>query len=296
MMSDGRSEQHNNKHRVCKGLMDLAIDWKSLGYTRKKSTRFITGHVRELYWLGIADNVKALAADIARCGRRGQRGVGAFTQVTRRTKLTVGGREVLTPEGGLYMAVVWPYIGKNEHLTAFLGRMYILSTLALGTVTRGIGLDDVWVGWPNDVYIHSRRAGMTLVRRLSTDIGEYVASIHILYLNVSIDAFPYSRRNELTTVKYEVGEESDPWTLSKALVEAINHLYALGFPRVRKIWNGMWRDKGKTLNVCLNPQVCVTGTARAIGKGGEVVLEVKDNKYGIYKRHKVSPLNCYMVY
>lgn len=206
------------------------------------------------------------------------------------------GKDIYCPEGGLYIVFTYKYNGNKLGLSGFVGRLYILMTASIARTMLEYGLEDIYVGWPNDVYMRARKLALTYI--LPEDSGEYVAinAIMALNLNSSIDSYPYTMRHLLTTVKYETKGYIDPWKFTKDLVSEINRLYDMGYSSVKIYWLDLWREHGKNISVYINPQICVNGYAKGIGGGGEIVIHVKDGKYGIERRHRISPMNFYRVY
>jgi BirA family biotin operon repressor/biotin-[acetyl-CoA-carboxylase] ligase len=138
---------------------------------------------------------------------------------------------------------------------------------------------DVWVKWPNDLYVGDLKLGGILTEANSGD-GELDSVIVGLGLNVNVtaDQVPDELSDIMTSLQIETGERWDRMSLAFALrenlLERAEQFAESGLAGIIEDLRSYDRTPGRTVEVQQNGD-WVEGVSRGIADDGTLVVEVR---------------------
>lgn len=190
--------------------------------------------------------------------------------------------------------------GLNIYMSVLLRPTLELARASGLTLAAGVGICDVlrqktnldiWLKWPNDLYIGSRKlAGiLTEASTNGTKLEAVVVGVGI-NVNLEADQIPPELRPILTTLALESGQHYDRLALLSPLRNAIVQscdLYCQGgFPAILPDLHRLDRSPGRTVELLQPPAHIATtsrqithGTARGIGPEGQLLVELEDGQH-----------------
>lgn len=192
------------------------------------------------------------------------------------------GRIWLSPEGqGLYFSLILrPQISPIHapKLTLMAG-VAIARTIELTTSIKS------QIKWPNDILISGRK-----VAGILNEIDAEMDKINAIILGIGINinqntaSFPKELRNEVTSLKLEVGSEISRLEILQALLVELENLCEVlkdgNFPYILGAWRKMDITLGSQVKAVLIDRE-ISGKAIDIDQDGALLL--KDRKGDIYR-------------
>lgn len=206
-------------------------------------------------------------------------------QTSGRGRREVGGdrREWFSPEhANLYLSVllrpdVEPAKASGLTLAAAAGVCHELRALS------GV---DIWIKWPNDLYIGSKKVGGILTEAL-TERNELQGVVVGLGINVNIseEQVPEELADIMTSLQIGAdGKTFDRLRLLPAIRDAVveySERYAAdGFPGIIEQLRAYDRTKGKTVSI-LQGGDWVDGTSLGVSDAGGLVVEIDGEEHEV---------------
>ena len=160
------------------------------------------------------------------------------------------GRNWYSPEGGLWFSVVL----KPGRPIPLLSLGFSVGAIE---VIRGMGLE-VYLKWPNDILIKKKKLGGVLTE-YDPKTGLIVAGFGI-NCNVDIEDFPIVLRDNITTIRRELGYDISLQDLIQQIVAEIKPIYDDLLSGKYQKWLDAWRERSR----CIGINVVVTLPDRII--------------------------------
>lgn len=193
------------------------------------------------------------------------------------------GRRWHSPFGGnLYMSVSWHFADTPPGLAA-LG-------LAVGAGTAGylrdMGLADVGLKWPNDIYWRGRKLGGILIEHRGESGGQWHAVVGLgLNLRMSREEAINIEQPwvDLATAAYKAGmslpgRNALAGSLAHAVLEVLACFQHAGFPAFRQAWSAFDVLRDQAVRV-IQDDGEVLGIARGISEEGALWVESGGNRH-----------------
>lgn len=144
---------------------------------------------------------------------------------------------------------------------------------------------DVWIKWPNDLYVDWLKLGGILTEAV-TDAGRVEAVVVGVGINVNVaaDEVPDELAEIMTSLRIAGGRRFDRMSLLPAVVDGIlaevDAYTERGFPAILERLRGWDRSAGRTVEVRLDGD-WTTGTARGIADDGGFLVEVDGTRHNV---------------
>lgn len=192
------------------------------------------------------------------------------------------GRIWLSPEGqGLYFSLILRPQMSPIHapkLTLMAG-VAIARTIELATTIKA------QIKWPNDVLISGRKVA-GILNEIDAEMDRINAIILGVGININQDtaSFPRELRNEVTSLKLEVGREISRLEILQTLLVELENLYEDlkdgNFPNILETWRKMDITLGSQVKAVLIDRE-ILGEAIDIDQDGALLL--KDKRGDIHR-------------
>lgn len=227
----------------------------------------------QVIYLDEVDSTNRYAKELLEGGRPEGTIVLARSQTRGRGR---EGREWLSPVGGLYFSlIVKPRVSFEQ--TPLLG---ILTSCAVCTALREIGVNNATVKWPNDVLVGESKISGILAESVS--IGADVIGT-VVGVGANLNALASELQSQLnvpvTSVRSEVGSETSLKELLCLIVNEIDRLLSLielhsSYAPVLDSWRTLTSTIGRQVRIFSEDEV-IDGLARDIGEDGSLVVETR---------------------
>jgi BirA family transcriptional regulator, biotin operon repressor / biotin---[acetyl-CoA-carboxylase] ligase len=187
------------------------------------------------------------------------------------------GRQWESPPGvNLYCSVILrpPVLPVRAAQLTFLSSVAVARTIGSSTSLTPA------IKWPNDVMVGGRKvAGLLNEMSAETDkINFFVLGIGV-NINMKQEQFPEGLRHPATSLAMEEGSRVDRTAFTRALLEALDHLYSMflenGYGPVREEWLGFCNSLDREVLVTFQ-DTGLRGTARGIDDEGALLVERTD--------------------
>ncbi len=203
----------------------------------------------------------------------------ADQQTAGRGRREVGGkrREWFSPEhANLYMSVLL----KPDIEPARASGLTLAAGAGICNRLRHLTGVDMWVKWPNDLYIGTKKAGGILSEARTGADGLEIVVVGIgLNVNVEADQVPDELADIMTSLQMESGQTFDRLRLLPAIrdvvVDYADRYAEDGYPAFLDELRAFDRTDGKKVKVLLNGD-WIEGVARGIDDKGGLKVEVDE--------------------
>jgi BirA family biotin operon repressor/biotin-[acetyl-CoA-carboxylase] ligase len=231
------------------------------GLSREASSRLAVFEV-----LGSIDSTNARLLSAAEHGRPSGSVCLAETQTAGRGRR---GRSWISPAGGnLYLSLLWRYPSATP-----LEALSIATGIATARALRGLGVTDIRLKWPNDLYHADRKLGGILLESVAGPEPVVVTGIG---LNV---AMPVAAKADIdqpwTDLISALGVLPSRNRLAILMLDQLLPLYAQ-WPAARPDLSAIWSEfdllSGRSVEL-LSDNRRLTGVARGIDDSGALRLE-----------------------
>lgn len=187
----------------------------------------------------------------------------------------------------------------NIYLSVLLRPTIELSQAAGLTLAAGTGICDaliqqtgldIWLKWPNDLYIGSRKlAGiLTEASTTGTRLDAIVVGVGI-NVNLTADAIPDELRAIMTTIAIESGQQHDRLSLlvpiRNAILASCDAYCDAGFAAILPALHRLDRSDGRAVELLQQSTASeqatrgpIRGTARGIGPEGQLYVELDNGQ------------------
>ncbi|RKX71241.1 biotin--[acetyl-CoA-carboxylase] ligase [candidate division WOR-3 bacterium] len=175
------------------------------------------------------------------------------------------GRTWYSPEGGLWFTIILKP-----------GRALPLLTLSFAVgvveVLKRKGLD-VYLKWPNDILIKRRKVGGILTE-YDAQTGILVAGFGI-NCNLDIDDFPIGIRDQVTTIRRELGHDMMLYGLLEEIIKELKPIYEDVVAGKALRWLNAWRERSRSIGcsvVVTLPDRTIKGYAIDVDEQGRLLV------------------------
>jgi BirA family biotin operon repressor/biotin-[acetyl-CoA-carboxylase] ligase len=179
----------------------------------------------------------------------------AKTQTYGRGRL---GRQWVSPIGGIWLSILL----RPETTLKETGKLTIIAASAVArAIQHTLGLQ-AEVKWPNDILLDGRKVCGILAETSTKGDASGYAIIGIgINANMDLDSFPTTFKDSATTLKHELGRETDSERLVAALldnfVQRYNRLRKGEWDALRLEWKSLAKFLGKQVEVASFTEVIV---------------------------------------
>lgn len=230
------------------------------------------------------DSTNAVALEAAAEGAPHGAAWLADAQTSGRGRRASGGvrRVWYSPPGrNIYMSVLLrPQAAPSE----VAGVTLAVGAHVCGAIAEATGLK-VWLKWPNDIYIESRKLAGILTEAVTSAAGVEAVVVGIGFnVNVGRDEVPEALAGVMTSVRAETGVPADRFALALALYHAVlagsAEYFGGGWDAVRddiERWDGA---AGKAVDVEIDG-TRHRGVALGIGSRGELRVRVGTTEHAV---------------
>lgn len=188
-----------------------------------------------------------------------------------------GRKEWISPPGGVWMSVILkPKIDPScaPVLTLIFG-------LAVCKVIRSFGLD-AKIKWPNDVIIKDRKIAGVLADLHSYERVNFVIVGVGIDANVNLQDFPKEFRENVTSLKSELGQEIEKRSLIQNILKEMDRVYNTfksgSLSSLLQEWKKLSSIIGKTVEVHTETEA-IKGEAIDIDKSGALIILLEDGSH-----------------
>ena len=233
-------------------------------------TKFVGNEIHHLVEVPSTNDVaKELAAKGAEEGTI----VISETQTLGRGRL---GREWASPEGGIWFSIILrPEVDSRD-----ASKLTFVAAVAVARVIRGMFSLEAEIKWPNDVLIGGKKVcGILTETSTKGDVVDFVVVGVGINANVSLDSFPQSMRNSLTTLKEELMEEIEREEFLRALLEELERYYTMflrkKFGLILEKWRNLAGFLGQYVEV-LSFGEKIRGRAVDVDRNGALMIKLRN--------------------
>ncbi|MBA2664388.1 MAG: biotin--[acetyl-CoA-carboxylase] ligase [Bradymonadaceae bacterium] len=178
--------------------------------------------------------------------------------------------------------------GQNIYMSVLLRPSIDVSRAAGLTLASGVGVCqvlremtgvDIWLKWPNDLFVGNRKLG-GLLTEAATSGAQLSAVVVGLGINVNLGAedVPDELRAIMTTLAIEAKERFDRLAmlaaLRAAIVERCDAFCEAGYPAIAQALGEFDRSDGRAVSLVQEGKT-LAGTARGIGADGQLLVELE---------------------
>ena len=237
----------------------------------------------ELHRTATSTNDLALEAARETSGRHGACWV-ADQQTEGRGRREVGGRRrrwFSPADSNIYMSVLLrPEIEPGE-----ASSMTLAAGLGIADALVEQTGADIWLKWPNDLYVDGRKLGGILTEA-HTEHGELAGVVVGLGINVNVsaDQVPDELTDIMTSLHIETGRLWDRMSLAfevrDQLVERCDAFAEQGMSAIIDDLRDYDRSEGRSVEIQRGGD-WVEGVSRGIGEEGQLVVEVDGEKLDV---------------
>ncbi|HAS51218.1 MAG TPA: biotin--[acetyl-CoA-carboxylase] ligase, partial [Gammaproteobacteria bacterium] len=186
------------------------------------------------------------------------------------------GRSWLTPFGAsLAYSLLWRFAGPPEALSG----LSLATGLAVARVLKKIGVGEVGLKWPNDVWWRGRKLGGILLESGGSAGDFYVVAgvglnLALPHEEAAVIDQPWVDLQEILGVE-QISRNELAAALISELVATFSDFQQGGFADLAAEWAQFDQVAGRPVSLHL-PNTTVTGIARGVDATGAVLLETVD--------------------
>lgn len=198
------------------------------------------------------------------------------------------GREWLAPFGGsLALSLLWRFDLSPEMLSG----LSLATGIAVARVLRDLGVSEVGLKWPNDVWSRKRKLGGILL-----ESGGVPGNFHVVAgigLNVALSHEDAARIDQpwvdLREILGAIPMDRDRLTalLISELFAVFVRFQAVGFTGFTGEWTDFDQVQGRWVRLQVS-DAAVTGIARGVDATGALLLETEDGQIHPYLGGEIS--------
>jgi biotin-[acetyl-CoA-carboxylase] ligase BirA-like protein len=144
------------------------------------------------------------------------------------------GREWVSPEGGIWFSIILrPRVDPEDAL-----KLTLMTAAVVTKVISNMFKLEAEVKWPNDVTINGKKV-CGILAEMSTKGGlvDFVVIGVGINANVDLDFFPKSLKKFLTSLKEELGKDTDRNRFLCALLEELERCYKCAYMKNQRLSN-----------------------------------------------------------
>ncbi len=184
----------------------------------------------------------------------------------------------------------------NIYMSVLLRPTIDLSQASGLTLAAGAGICDaliaktgldIWLKWPNDLYIGSRKLAGILTEASTTGMRLDAVVVGVgINVNLTADAVPEELRPIMTTLAIESGKPHDRLSLlvpiRNAILKSCDTYCDAGFAAILPALHRLDRSDGRTVELLqqsIDPSHTTRGTARGIGPAGQLYVELDSGQH-----------------
>ncbi len=177
------------------------------------------------------------------------------------------------PYRGLWFSVIiYPSVFPQE-----LGKITIAAGLSVMRAIRKLGVDGVWLKWPNDVMVGDKKLSGVLVEAgIEYDIVNYVVVGIGVNVNHGRDEIPQELLNIMTSMRLSCGKEFLRAIVLSEILKNFRELYLLvrskRFHVIREMWEKESGFVGKRVEV-LSGNEKVSGIVEGLSDEGGLLIK-----------------------
>lgn len=192
------------------------------------------------------------------------------------------GRRWLTPFGAsLAYSLLWRFAGPLEALSG----LSLATGLAVARVLRNVGVSEVGLKWPNDVWWRERKLGGILLESGGSAGDFYVVAGVGLNLALPRQEATFIDQPWVDLQKILGGEPVSRNGLAAALISELVETFSVfqqgGFANLAAEWACFDQVAGRQVSLHL-PNATVTGIARGVDATGALLLEMANGEIKPY--------------
>lgn len=195
------------------------------------------------------------------------------TQTLGRGRL---GREWASPKGGIWFSIIL----RPEADPKDASKLTFVAAVTVARVIREMFNLEAEIKWPNDVLIGGKKVcGILTETSTKGDVADFVVLGVGINANVSLDSFPESLRNSLTTLKEELMEEIGREEFLHALLEELERYYKMflrkKFDLILEEWRNLAGFLGRYVEV-LSFDEKIKGWAVDVDQNGALIIKLRN--------------------
>ena len=228
---------------------------------------------REIHHFAEVSSTNDVAKELATNGAEEGTVVISETQTLGRGRL---GREWASPEGGIWFSIILrPEVEPKD-----ASKLTFVGAVAVARVIREMFNLRAEVKWPNDVLIGGKKVcGILTETSTKGDALNFVVVGVGINANASLNSFPESLRNSLTSLKEELKEEIERERFLRALLEELEHYYTMfmrkNFDLILEEWRNLAGFLGQYVEV-LSFDEKITGRAVDVDQNGALIIKLRN--------------------
>ena len=228
---------------------------------------------REIHHFAEVTSTNDVAKELATKGAEEGTVVISETQTLGRGRL---GREWASPEGGIWFSTILrPEVAPKD-----ASKLTFVAAVAVARAIREAFNLDAEVKWPNDVLISEKKVcGILTETSTKGDVVNFVVVGVGINANVSLDSFPESLRNSLTSLKEELEEEIEREEFLRALLEELEQYYTMfmrkKFDLILEEWRNLAGFLGQYVEV-LSFDEKIRGRAVNVDRNGALMIKLEN--------------------
>jgi BirA family transcriptional regulator, biotin operon repressor / biotin---[acetyl-CoA-carboxylase] ligase len=226
---------------------------------------------RSLYFYDRLASTNTTALELAEAGAPDGAVIVADYQTLGRGRM--GRSWISPPNSNLHISIIL----RPDSNPARIGLWSLATAVAVAhTIKRTTGLP-ARLKWPNDILVRNRKiSGLLLESAIQGDRIKFLVIGIGLNVNLDLDIFPESLRPHVTSLRVELGRETDRWDLLCRLLETLEDEYRL-FPseapeNILNAYAELSETLGRVVTVRNQTQVW-TGTAIGLTPEGGLILQ-----------------------
>jgi BirA family biotin operon repressor/biotin-[acetyl-CoA-carboxylase] ligase len=187
----------------------------------------------------------------------------------------------------IYLSIIWDFDSGANALQGL--------SLAIGVAVRRaltqIGVEQVQLKWPNDIYINQKKLGGILLEMVGDPAGQCTVIIGI-GINVTMpDKSAQSIDQQWTDLKSCAGKSVSRNQLAALIIENCFNLLAdyevQGFTAYRDEWQANDAFQGKQ-GIIITPKQSIAGTVRGVDNVGALQMELKNGEINSFVGGELS--------
>lgn len=228
---------------------------------------------REVHHFAEVTSTNDIAKELAAKGVEEGVLVISETQTLGRGRL---GREWASPEGGVWFSIILrPKVDPRDS-----SKLTFVAAVAVAKAIREMFDLEAEIKWPNDILIGGKKVcGILTETRIKGEMVDFVVVGVGINANVSLDSFPESLRNTLTSLKEEMKEEIEREKFLCALLEELEQYYLMFLQRefdlILEEWRSLAGFLGQYVEV-VSFDERINGLAVDVDRDGALMIKLRN--------------------
>ena len=230
---------------------------------------------QEIHHFAEVTSTNDVAKELARKGVKEGTVVVSETQTLGRGRL---GRRWVSPQGGIWFSIVLrPRVNPKE-----ASKLTFVAAVAAARTIREMFELRAEIKWPNDVLIGGKKVcGILTETSTKGEVVDFVVVGIGINANVSLDSFPESLRNSLTSLKEERMVEIEREEFLRALLEEVERYYTIllrkDFDLILEEWRRLASFLGQYVEVVSFDEK-IRGRAVDVDSDGSLIVKLTDGR------------------